>query len=107
MEKISTTATDTAEVYKWLQLQSRNGVADASVLWNFQKFMIDEAGHWHDCKLTAVSPMDTSITNWIMSPSVLSLNDNAPVFFNAYVNPNPWSDISKINISAKTKRKQS
>ena len=31
MSKISITAPDTAEVYKWLQLQARNGVADAPV----------------------------------------------------------------------------
>jgi glutathione peroxidase len=76
MSKISIIAPDTAEVYKWLQLQSRNGVQDAPVTWNFHKFCIDEAGHWVNHFPSAVNPMDTAITNWINSPSVLGVAEN-------------------------------
>jgi len=76
MSKISIIAPDTAEVYKWLQLQSRNGVQDAPVTWNFNKFCIDEAGHWVNHFSSAVNPMDTAITNWINSPSVLGISEN-------------------------------
>ncbi|MEO8148775.1 MAG: T9SS type A sorting domain-containing protein [Bacteroidia bacterium] len=107
MAKISITAIDTAEVYKWLQLQSRNGVMNAPVLWNFQKFMIDEAGHWHDYKLSAVNPLDTSITNWITSPSVLSVNEKATDISNININPNPCKDNARININTKNKTKTS
>jgi glutathione peroxidase len=71
MSKVSIVSHDTAEVYKWLQRADLNGVADAHVTWNFNKFLIDEAGHWvrHFTNLT--EPFDTAITNWIMSPSVL------------------------------------
>ena len=69
MSKISITAPDTAEVYKWLQLQSRNGVANANVSWNFNKFCIDEAGHWVRHYSETISPLDTAITNWILSPN--------------------------------------
>lgn len=99
MEKISITAVDTAEVYKWLQLQSRNGVADAPVLWNFQKYMIDEAGHWHDYALSAVNPFDTSITNWIASPSVLSVKEIKSDCSAISLTPNPCKDITWIVIN--------
>ena len=69
MSKIAITSPDTAEVYKWLQLQNRNGVANANVTWNFNKFCIDEAGHWIRHFSQTVNPLDTAITNWIMSPN--------------------------------------
>lgn len=74
MSKISITAPDTAEVYKWLQLQSRNGVANAPVTWNFNKYCIDEAGHWVMHFPQQTDPLDTAITNWIMTPSVTGIN---------------------------------
>ena len=73
MSKISIRAPDTAEVYKWLQNESRNGVADANVSWNFNKFAIDEAGHWIRHYGETVNPLDTSITNWILSPNTTGL----------------------------------
>jgi len=74
MSKISVIAADTAEVYKWLQLQSRNGVQDAPVTWNFHKFCIDELGHWVNHYPSTVNPLDTAITNWINSPSVSGIS---------------------------------
>jgi len=73
MSKIAITSVDTAEVYKWLQLQSRNGVADANVTWNFNKFCIDEAGHWISHFSQTVSPLDTAITNWIQQPNTTGI----------------------------------
>lgn len=72
MSKIATISADTAPVYKWLQRQNLNGVANAHVAWNFNKFCIDEAGHWVAHYVQTVNPLDTAITNWIMSPSVIS-----------------------------------
>lgn len=98
MSKVSITAWDTAEVYKWLQLQSRNGVADAPVVWNFNKFLIDEAGHWVNHFTQQTSPFDTAITNWIMTPSVLAVNN----FFQApeiKILKNPVEDILSVSIS--------
>ena len=63
---------DICEVYDWLTHASLNGVADAPVLWNFQKFAIDETGHWVTWYPSAMSPLDTSIINWILSPSVIT-----------------------------------
>jgi len=60
------------DLYDWLTHASLNGVDDAPVLWNFQKFAIDELGHWVTWYPTAMSPLDTTIVNWILSPSVVS-----------------------------------
>ncbi len=67
MHKISISAVDTLELYKWLQLQNRNGVANAPVTWNFNKFLINEQGQWIAHHPEATAPLDTAITNWITS----------------------------------------
>ena len=59
-------------VFQWLEKSSLNGVSNATVTWNFNKFLVDEAGHWVRYLDSPVDPLDTAITNWIMSPSVVS-----------------------------------
>lgn len=97
MSKISITAPDTAEVYKWLQLQSLNGVANASVTWNFHKFCIDELGHWVMHFPSTVNPLDTAITNWINAPSAtgVSQSTSAEEF---YLSENPARDAVTVNL---------
>lgn len=72
MSKVEIVTGDTAPVYKWLQRGDLNGVSNAQVSWNFNKFLIDEAGHWVRHFGSATLPGDTAITNWILSPSVIS-----------------------------------
>ena len=73
MSKVATISQDTAPVYKWLQRQDLNGVSDAHVAWNFNKFLIDEAGHWVRHYTQTTEPDDTAIVNWILNtPSVVS-----------------------------------
>jgi glutathione peroxidase len=72
MSKVEAITGDTAGVYKWLQRADLNGVSNAHVAWNFHKFLIDEAGHWVRSVPSATSPLATSITSWIMTPSVIS-----------------------------------
>jgi glutathione peroxidase len=91
MSKISITAYDTAEVYKWLQLQSRNGVADAPVTWNFNKYCIDEAGHWVMHFPQTILPFDTAIVNWILSPPVPSGIKSAEINPEIKIKNNPIS----------------
>ncbi|MEQ1554559.1 MAG: glutathione peroxidase [Ferruginibacter sp.] len=43
-EKISVKGDDTAPIYKWLKNKSENGVLDATIKWNFNKFLINENG---------------------------------------------------------------
>ena len=44
-EKISAKGDDAAPIYKWLTSKAENGVLDAEIKWNFNKFLLDENGH--------------------------------------------------------------
>ena len=77
MSKIVAVQPDTAPVFRWLQEAALNGVADAPITWNFHKFLIDEAGHWVAHHGSTVSPTASSITDWIMSPSALSVTNQS------------------------------
>ncbi|MDE3124333.1 MAG: glutathione peroxidase [Bacteroidota bacterium] len=43
-EKIDVKGPNISPVYKWLCNKSENGVLDATITWNFNKFLIDEHG---------------------------------------------------------------
>jgi glutathione peroxidase len=43
--KIEVTGKDKNPLYKYLTEKKENGVVDAAVTWNFQKFLIDKNGH--------------------------------------------------------------
>lgn len=62
MEKVSIA---TSPVYQWLTHKTENGVLDATVKWNFNKFLIDEKGNVVKHLASGVKPMDAEITNWI------------------------------------------
>ena len=49
--KIDVRGDNIAPIYKWLCSKTENGVLDASIKWNFNKFLIDENG-----KLVAYFP---------------------------------------------------
>ncbi len=42
--KVSVVGDDMAPIYKWLTHKSENGVLDATIAWNFNKFLLDENG---------------------------------------------------------------
>jgi glutathione peroxidase len=69
MSKISVSGTDMAPLYKWLTEKSENGVQDAPVKWNFQKFMVDEKGRWAGVAMSKESPLSDHIVNWIKGTS--------------------------------------
>jgi glutathione peroxidase len=52
-------------VYRFLTLKELNQVSDATVKWNFNKFLVDENGKWVAHKPSKVSPLSEEITNWI------------------------------------------
>ena len=68
MEKISVKGADIAPLYSWLTEKEQNGVMDAKVKWNFQKFMINEDGTMAGMAPPGESPMSESIINWITAP---------------------------------------
>lgn len=65
MSKISVKGKDKNEVYQWLTQKSENGVEDAEVSWNFQKFMIDKNGDYVGMVSPKESPDCDEIVNWI------------------------------------------
>jgi glutathione peroxidase len=65
MSKISVKGKDQDPLYKWLTNKDENGVMDAPVKWNFQKFMIDEKGNLVGVVAPGTSPMTEKIVNWI------------------------------------------
>ena len=67
MDKLSTKGKDQAPIYEWLTNKSKNGVMDSKVSWNFQKYMIDEAGKLVDFVSPKESPMSEKIIKWLES----------------------------------------
>ena len=43
-DKIDVKGDNIAPIYQWLTMKSKNGILDASIGWNFNKFLIDENG---------------------------------------------------------------
>ncbi len=43
-DKISVKGDDMAPIYQWLTQKMQNGVLDASIKWNFNKFLLNEKG---------------------------------------------------------------
>jgi glutathione peroxidase len=65
MSKISVKGKDIDPIYAWLTKKENNGVMDAKVSWNFQKFMIDEQGNLVDYASPKTKPYDEKIVGWI------------------------------------------
>ena len=65
MSKISVKGNDIAPLYSWLTSKAENGVMDAPVKWNFQKFMIDENGNLAGVVSPSENPLSDKIVNWI------------------------------------------
>jgi glutathione peroxidase len=65
MAKISVKGDDIHPLYQWLTTRELNGVMDAKVTWNFQKFMIDENGHLVDMVPPKEKPFTEKIVSWI------------------------------------------
>jgi glutathione peroxidase len=65
MSKISVKGKDMDPIYGWLTSKEQNGVMDAPVTWNFQKFLIDEKGALIGMVPPKESPKCDKIINWI------------------------------------------
>ena len=64
MSKVKTNRNRGHEVYQWLCNKAQNGVEDAKVSWNFNKFLIDENGNWVAHYESRMDPMSTEITTF-------------------------------------------
>ncbi len=64
MDKIDVKGDDQAPIYTWLCERDWNGVDDARVSWNFNKFLVDENGNWVAHYGSRTNPMDEEIVNF-------------------------------------------
>lgn len=53
------------EIYQWLTDKDYNGIVDAPIQWNFQKFLIDENGNLVNYLKPSDKPMSDKIISWI------------------------------------------
>ncbi len=60
MSKVTILGESAHPIYKWLQAES-----GTAVKWNFQKFLIDESGHFVKEIAHSVSPIDEEIVTWV------------------------------------------
>ena len=54
--KVSVKGADMAPIYHWLTEKSKNGFQDSEVKWNFQKYIINEAGQLTNVFPSAIKP---------------------------------------------------
>jgi len=63
--KVSVKGSDIDPLFAWLTHKDQNGVMDANINWNFNKFLLDEKGqlieHWSN----KVEPMSEDITKYL------------------------------------------
>ena len=65
MAKIKVKGKQQAPIYQFLTQKQNNGVLDARVSWNFNKFLVDENGKVIKHLKSSIKPFDEKITNWI------------------------------------------
>lgn len=63
--KVSVKGKDIDPLFKWLTNKSENGVLDANIGWNFNKFLIDENGKLLQHFGSNVEPMSDAITKYL------------------------------------------
>jgi glutathione peroxidase len=63
--KIDVKGDHIAPVYKWLCNKTENGVLDATVTWNFNKFLLDENGKLLAYFPSKIKPADDAITQYL------------------------------------------
>ncbi len=67
MEKISVKGKEMHPLYQWLTNKSENGVLDAKISWNFNKFLIGENGQVVKHLGSKTNPLSDEIIDWVKS----------------------------------------
>ena len=65
MSRISVRGDDIAPVFQWLTQKEQNGVMDAEVRWNFQKFLINPDGSLADVLMPRERADSEKVIQWI------------------------------------------
>lgn len=63
--KIDVKGANQHPVYRWLTSKDQNGVDNSTVMWNFEKFIVDENGNLVDHFKSPVTPMSDKIISII------------------------------------------
>lgn len=63
--KVSVKGADIDPLFKWLTTKEENGVMDANINWNFNKFLLDENGKLIQHFASKVEPMSAAITDYL------------------------------------------
>ena len=63
--KIDVKGSNAAPIYQWLTSKSKNGILDASISWNFNKFLIDENGKMMAYFPSNVKPDSDAILSYL------------------------------------------
>jgi len=64
-DKIDVKGSNIAPIYQWLTSKSKNGILDASISWNFNKFLIDENGKMIAYFPSSVKPDSDAILSYL------------------------------------------
>lgn len=64
-EKVDVKGSDQHPLYQWLTQKEKNGVETTEVKWNFQKYLIDENGHYVAEFDSGVDPMGKEIARYL------------------------------------------
>ena len=62
-EKISVKGENAAPIYQWLTQKEKNGVLDAEIKWNFNKFLLNENGEIISKFESSTNPLSKDITD--------------------------------------------
>ena len=63
--KVSVKGEDMAPIYQWLTSKAKNGVLDADIKWNFNKFLLDENGKMIAYFQSKVTPNSDDILKYV------------------------------------------
>lgn len=74
MSKVSVKGSDSHELFKFLTDKRQNKVKGCGVLWNFQKFLINENGELEKIVNPKVSPSDNEVVSWISKQKSIVAN---------------------------------
>lgn len=61
-EKVDVKGENQHPLYAWLTSKELNGAKSSTVKWNFQKYLVDEEGHFMDYYYSITTPMSDKIT---------------------------------------------
>ncbi len=63
--KVDVVGDNTHPLFKWLTTKAENGVLDATINWNFTKFLLDENGHLLASFESKVTPQSEEIVKYL------------------------------------------